>query len=139
MHEISTSVFTTDISIFYFRAITKYWRFARSLAQIRYIALYFVYKHSIVSRDNLLKIKRTFENKHMPNIGNNTICHHFDFIRYTLLPLAFEIHKLDEKGKDQEPIQSNSTSCPRHQMGNEFIQFRRHKIRSARADLYTTR
>ena len=38
------------------------------------------------------------------------------------------------KGNDQEPIQSNFTSWPRHQMGKEHIQFRRHKIRTARAE-----
>ena len=37
-------------------------------------------------------------------------------------------------GNDQEPIQSNSTYCPRHQMGKEHIQFRRHRIRTARAE-----
>ena len=31
------------------------------------------------------------------------------------------------KGSDQEPIQSNSTSCPKHQTGKEHKQLRRHK------------
>ena len=34
------------------------------------------------------------------------------------------------KGRNQEPMQSN----PRHQMGKEHMQFRRHKIRTARAE-----
>ena len=34
----------------------------------------------------------------------------------------------------QEPIQSNSTSYPRHQTGKENIQFRRHKSRKPRGD-----
>ena len=34
----------------------------------------------------------------------------------------------------REPIQSKLTSCPRHQMGKENIQFRWHEIRTARAE-----
>ena len=34
-----------------------------------------------------------------------------------------------------EWIQSNSTSCPRHQTGKGHIQSRRHKIRTARAEI----
>ena len=39
------------------------------------------------------------------------------------------IHQSRRKGNDQEPIQTNSTSCPRHQMGKEHMQFRQHKIK----------
>ena len=36
--------------------------------------------------------------------------------------------KLDE-GNDQEPIQSNSTSCPRHVAEKEHKQLRRNKVK----------
>ena len=35
-----------------------------------------------------------------------------------------------EKGNDQEPILSNSTSSPEHHSGKEHIQLRRHKIKT---------
>ena len=44
------------------------------------------------------------------------------------LPLLKKINN------DQVPIQSNSAFWPRHQMGKERIQFRRHEIRTARAE-----
>ena len=34
--------------------------------------------------------------------------------------------EVDTKGNDQEPIQSNSTPCPKHQMGKGHVQLRRH-------------
>ena len=38
-------------------------------------------------------------------------------------------YKIVEKAmNDQEPIQSNPTSCPRHQTGKEHKQFRQHQI-----------
>ena len=45
-----------------------------------------------------------------------------------------QIKKHRWKGNDQEPIQSNSTSYPRHQMGKGHILVRRHKIKTARVE-----
>ena len=39
-----------------------------------------------------------------------------------------------EKGNDQEPILSNTTSSPKHQTGKEHIQLRRHKIKTIRVE-----
>ena len=36
--------------------------------------------------------------------------------------LKVVISKVDKKGNDQEPIQSNSTSCPKHETGNGVSQ-----------------
>ena len=36
-------------------------------------------------------------------------------------PSACESVKSRYKGNDQEPIQSNSTSCPKHQMGKGHL------------------
>ena len=33
---------------------------------------------------------------------------------------------VDEKGNDQEPMTSNSTSCPKHQMGKGHVQLTLH-------------
>ena len=38
------------------------------------------------------------------------------------------------KGSDQEAIQSNSTSCPKHQTGKELAQLRHHKMTAGRAE-----
>ena len=39
-----------------------------------------------------------------------------------------------EKGNDQESIQTNSTSNPKHQTGEEHIQLRQHKIKTIRVE-----
>ena len=52
-------------------------------------------------------------------------CRELDFEGYT----SFTINKM--KDNDQEAIQSTSTSCPRHQMGKEYIQV---KIITVRAE-----
>ena len=42
------------------------------------------------------------------------------------LGLTLCMFKVDEKGNDQESIQTNSTSCPKHQTGKGHLQLRGH-------------
>ena len=44
-----------------------------------------------------------------------------------LIDFAVVIIFATRKGNVQQPIHSNSTSCPKHQTGNGHLQLRRHK------------
>ena len=44
------------------------------------------------------------------------------------------MNNVGEKGNDQEPILSNSTSSPKHHMGKEHIQLRWQKIKTIRVE-----
>ena len=61
---------------------------------------------------------------HLAKIMNtvNTSC---------LLYLGLEVHK---KGNDKGPIQSNSTSCPKHQTGKGHSQSRRHQNKNSTSE-----
>ena len=53
-------------------------------------------------------------------------------------PLFCIIDRINQQSRwkvnDQEPTQSNSLYCPRHQTGKERIQWNRHKIKTSRAE-----
>ena len=61
----------------------------------------------------------------MHSAGNKTSLFQkaeFLFEIHKVPDLKVVISKVDKKGNDQEPIKSNSTSCPKHQTGKGVIQ-----------------
>ena len=50
------------------------------------------------------------------------------FSQYRLHSIRILLYILISNANEKEPIQSNSTSCPRHQMGKKHTRFRRRKI-----------
>ena len=45
-------------------------------------------------------------------------------------------YKMKMKSIDQEPMQSNPISCPRHQTGKERKQLRRNKVKSQKDSIF---
>ena len=72
-------------------------------------------------------IKKTYGDWRLQKIIQEYYTITDEWRRFDKIAMTIDDGEVDKKkGNDQEQIQSNSTSCPKHQMGKGHVQLRRH-------------